>query len=155
MVQRMAKVCYTISIFALPFWEDNSVNGTFKQSIRPEMHQITDVDEDAGLSIQNQYCLSEGGIKPLEHVYRVDTPTTYLKTHFSVRKRKMETEYTYGGKESSSVPGGCTGTGDQDDLGVRISRPAWEARWKRRVREPGNSVKEFLPLNHLNHRRLP
>lgn len=46
MVQRMAKVCYTIPIIALPFWENNSVHGTLEQSIRPEMHQIPDVDED-------------------------------------------------------------------------------------------------------------
>ena len=32
------------------------------------------------------------------------------------------------GKDSSSVPGGCTGTGDQDELGESISRPGWEAR---------------------------
>ena len=55
------------------------------------------------------------------------------------------------GNKSSSVPGGCTGTGDQDELGVRISRPGWATRWKRRVREPGNLVKEFFPLNHLTY----
>lgn len=50
----------------------------------------------------------------------------------------MNSVNTYGGRISSSVPGGCTGTGDHDELGVRISRPGCEARWNRRVREPGH-----------------
>ena len=55
-----------------------------------------------------------------------------------------------GGKESCSVPGGCTDTGDQDEFGVRISRPGWEARWKSRVSEPGHSAKVFpLELENL------
>ena len=48
------------------------------------------------------------------------------------------------GKGSPSVPGGYIGTGDQDESGARISRPGWEKRWKRRVREPEQLVKAFF-----------
>lgn len=41
-----------------------------------------------------------------------------------------------GGRASCSVPGGVTGTGDQVEVGVRISRPGWERRWKSRVTVP-------------------
>ena len=59
-------------------------------------------------------------------------------------EKKSGSENTYGGKESSSVPGGFVGTGDQDEFGVRISRPGWETRWNRRVREPGHLAKVFF-----------
>ena len=45
-VQRMAKVCYTIPICTFTLRKDNPMNGTFKQSIRPEMHQIPNVHKD-------------------------------------------------------------------------------------------------------------
>ena len=72
-----------------------------------------------------------------------------------VSRRKDELRNTYGGRQSSSVPGGCTGTGDQDELGVRISRPGWKARWNRRVREPGHLLKMFFPLDQLEDTRSP
>lgn len=41
-----------------------------------------------------------------------------------------------GGIGSLSVPGGVTGTGDQVERAVRISRPGWDRRWKRSVMVP-------------------
>jgi len=46
-----------------------------------------------------------------------------------------------GGNGSHSVPGGQIGTLDQDMREVRISRPGWEGRWKRRVSDPHGLVR--------------
>ena len=75
------------------------------------------------------------------------------RSSFSRMNRKMKDKSKIAhGKESSSVPGGYTHTGDQDESGVKISRPGWESRWKSRVMEPEDLVKAFFPLKH---ERLP
>lgn len=68
-----------------------------------------------------------------------------------------------GGNSSFSVPFGNTGTGDHVPSAFSISRPLWNGRWNRRVREPIRSAGLALIIvsgagaryhNHCEHQRV-
>ena len=46
MIQRMAKVCYTIPVCTLTLRKNNAMHGTLEQSLSPEMHQIPNINKN-------------------------------------------------------------------------------------------------------------
>lgn len=62
--------------------------------------------------------------------------TVLLNSPFDQYDRRSPMLIKMGGLGSFSVPGGQTGTGAQVLPFLRISRPAWPLRRKRRVMEP-------------------